>query len=179
MNSPLSLRTVSPARPSELHQHPAFQEHVILAVAVTVFRIGPFLDHAVMLEVGHRLDVVVHVAVDAFKLLERGLGELHIARLGRLRLAFPRPLLAELYPTDRRPCRFADRDISHAFCRSRPRWDEETRGREQKQRPARQSRGEIEISLGQHYRPLSFSWGQCGKRLLSSRYFVRAFTSYS
>src|SRR6476469_10339567 len=44
------------ARPASLHQHAALEQHVVLAVTVSVVGIIPALDHTPMLEVGHRLD---------------------------------------------------------------------------------------------------------------------------
>src|SRR6516165_5082133 len=43
------------ARPTGIHQHLAFQQHVIFTVAVAVGRQRPFLDYAPMLHVGHGL----------------------------------------------------------------------------------------------------------------------------
>ena len=52
------------ARPAGVDQHLALQQHVVLAVAVTVRRQRPFLDHTPMIHVGHRLDGFVDPAVD-------------------------------------------------------------------------------------------------------------------
>ena len=52
------------ARPSGIDQHLALQQHIIFAVAVAVGRQRPFLDHAPMIHVGHRLDRFVHPSVD-------------------------------------------------------------------------------------------------------------------
>jgi hypothetical protein len=72
------------ARPAGLDQKLLLEQGIVLAVTVTVSRKGPFLDHAEVLDVGHRHDAVVDPFVDAHELAPGIRGESHIARRGRL-----------------------------------------------------------------------------------------------
>src|SRR5262245_9638162 len=69
------------ARPACLHEQAALQQHVVFTVAVAVVGIIPALDHAPMLEIGHRLDRLIDPRIDPHH-VDPGLGgEDHIPRL--------------------------------------------------------------------------------------------------
>src|SRR5205085_9720305 len=86
-------------------------------VAVAVVRVAPALDHAPVVEIGHRLDVIVDPRVDALKVFPGLGGEHDIARFERLDLAFARMLDAELDPADRRSSRGSERNEECALAR--------------------------------------------------------------
>ena len=103
------------ARPSGVDQHLALQQHVVLAVAVAVRRQRPFLDHAPMIHVGHRLDGLVDPAVDPHQVPPRRLRHHDIARLCRAAAAIVGIVGAEFDPADRRTRGVAKARIQNSF----------------------------------------------------------------
>src|SRR5450631_1370550 len=90
------------ARPAGVDQHFALQQHVVLAVAVTVGRDRPFLDHAPMIHVGHRLNGLVDPVVDPQQIPPGRLRHHDIAWLRRAAAALAGIFGTELNPADRR-----------------------------------------------------------------------------
>src|SRR6202171_6138157 len=90
------------ARPAGIDQHLALQQHVVLAVAEAVRRQRPFLDHAPMIHVGHRLDVFVDPAVDPQQVSPCRLRHHDIARLGGAAAAIAGIVGTEFDPADPR-----------------------------------------------------------------------------
>src|SRR5262249_13546545 len=88
-------------RPTGLHQHPALEQDIVLAVAIAVVGIAPALDNAPMIHVGHRLAGVVDPLVDALEVLPGLLRKHDIARLERPPVALARQLDTEVGPADR------------------------------------------------------------------------------
>src|SRR5262245_9176242 len=88
--------------PARLHQHPALEQDIILAVAIAVVRVAPALDHTPMIHIGHGLDRVIDPLVDPGQILPGLLREHDIACLERPAVALARRLGAEVAPADRR-----------------------------------------------------------------------------
>src|SRR5215468_10272707 len=103
------------ARPASLHEHAALEQHIVFAVTVAVVRIIPALDHAPMLEVGHRLDRLVHLGIDFEHVGPRPGGEDHVPRLGGPGRALGAIFYAEFDPADRRACGLPDRRVNRAL----------------------------------------------------------------
>jgi hypothetical protein len=116
------------ARPARLQQHAPFQKHVVLAVAVTVVRIGPLLDDAPMIEIGHRFDRVVDPGVDLHEVAPGPGGQDDIARRAGAARAFGRLLGAELDPADRGARLAGHRHIGEAVGRMRALHRQDGRG---------------------------------------------------
>ena len=90
------------ARPAGVDQHLALQQHIVLAVAIAVGRQRPFLDHAPMIHVGHRLDGFVDPVVDPDQIAPCRLRHHDIARLRSAAAALAGIVGAEFNPADRR-----------------------------------------------------------------------------
>src|SRR4029077_1809945 len=88
-------------RPAALDQHAALEQHVILAIALAR-RVGPNLDLAVEIEVGHRTDRLIDVAIHPLELIALLRGELHAVGVLARRAALGLMLPAEGYVADRR-----------------------------------------------------------------------------
>src|SRR5215210_3239782 len=77
-----------------LDEQLALEKLVVLAIAETIVRETPMVHHAPMLEVRHRLDTLVHAAIDRYdhapdlgrEREDRGFGNIHGA-LGRIPFA--------------------------------------------------------------------------------------------
>ena len=88
-------------RPAGADQHAALEQRIVLAVAVAVIGIRPLLDRAPMIEVGHRLDDAVDVAIDGDEIVEGGRGQDDVARRRWDCGAFAGVRRAEFDPADR------------------------------------------------------------------------------
>src|ERR1700722_7440260 len=121
-------------RPAGADQQAALEQRIVLAVAVAVIGIGPLLDRAPVVDVGHRLDGVVDVAIDADEILQRSRGQHDVARRGRVGWALARVSSAELDPADRCARRLENLSVEGTLVAGRRRARAAERRRRERQR---------------------------------------------
>jgi len=115
-------------------------------------------------EIGHRLDLVVDIAVDPLHLLVRSFRELNVDGLRCLARAFLRMVLTKLNPSDWRARIFPDRYIRHALASVRELRNESARRRRDTGGNGH-PRALLELALAKHDCPQVFLGGNVARRL--------------
>ena len=158
------------SRPAELHQYFAFQQNVILAVAIAVIGVSPFLDDPVMIEISHRLDLLVDVAIDPIELRETKLGNISrrrasLHRLCTLSVALRRTAPSRLgrasYLLRQHTLLLIDLPLARMACLRKKQNLTASVNSAAVVAPVNRS----SFRLSNIVVPLFFPWGQCGKKI--------------